>query len=163
CVCALVGIVGVYYERFRQFACSTGESAQYEHASFIVARCNELLRYEIHAIVQTAHETDLRCAIVLINADRFVMLDAQNDWRWSVRRKSRVDFFGGFSNACLVVFVFLDVRSRRSGNLHERKLADPVRMQVEQTLYGAKTLLNALGIVEPLDTNAQRMILRKRI
>jgi hypothetical protein len=46
--CALIGVVGIHDQRLRQFARRPGELGQDQHALFVVARRDELLRHEIH-------------------------------------------------------------------------------------------------------------------
>ena len=78
---ALVGVVRIHDQRFGELTRRAGELAEQEHAAFIVARGDELLRDEIHPVVQAADEAEIGRAIVLVDLVGIVVLDEQHDGR----------------------------------------------------------------------------------
>ena len=48
--------------------------------------------------------------------------------------------------------------ARRRGDLDEGEAADPFRMQLQQRVDGAQPLDDALGVVEPLDADAEQHV-----
>ena len=56
---ALLYVVRVHDEGFGELSRRPGELAQHENAGVVVARSHELLRDQIHPVVQAAHEADL--------------------------------------------------------------------------------------------------------
>ena len=54
-------------------------------------------------------------------------------------------------------------RARRRGDLNEREPADPLRPPLEQALHRPQPLLDALGVVEPIDADADRLVVRQAV
>src|SRR5438477_459795 len=57
---ALIDVVGIDDQGFRKLSRRPRELAENEHPALVVARGDELLGDEVHAVVQAAHETQLR-------------------------------------------------------------------------------------------------------
>ena len=55
----LVGIVGIDDQRFGQLPRGAGELRQDEHAVIVVARGDEFLGDQVHAVMQAADETQI--------------------------------------------------------------------------------------------------------
>jgi hypothetical protein len=47
-------VVGVHHQRLGQLAGGAGELAEHQHAAFVVARGDEFLGHQVHAVVQAA-------------------------------------------------------------------------------------------------------------
>ena len=76
---ASLEIVRVDDQRLGQLARGAGELAQHEHAALVVARGDELLRDQVHAVVQAAHVAEVRGAIVAEHRRRLVVRAQQDD------------------------------------------------------------------------------------
>ena len=160
---ALVGVVGIDDERLRQLARGAGELGEHEHAALVVARGDELLGDEVHAVVQAADEAHVGGAVVLVDLVRLVMLGSSRMiGGGAALGEARVDRVDERAHALLVVAgsrSMLD--ARRRGDLDERELPDPLRLQLEQALDRAEALDDALGVVEAVDADAERVVRRQ--
>ena len=85
---ALIGVVRIDDDRFRQLARRTRELAQHQHAALVVARRDELLGHQIHPVVQTADEAQIRGAEILVDVLRLVMLDLEHHRRVGAHGRS---------------------------------------------------------------------------
>ena len=85
---ALVGVVRIDDQRLGQFARGAGELRQDQHALLVVARGDELLGDQVHAVVQAADEAEVGGAMVLVDGVRLVMLGEQDDRRMLGARDS---------------------------------------------------------------------------
>ena len=66
----LLDVVGVDDQRLGQLARRAGEAAQDQHALLVVARGDELLGDQVHAVVQAGHQADVGSAVQLVDAPR---------------------------------------------------------------------------------------------
>ena len=158
---ALVGVVRIDNERLRQFTRCAGELRQDEHAALVVVRRDEFLGHEVHAVVQAADETEVGGAMVLVHGILLVMLGQQHDRRMGGARVGAVDLLGQPMHALRVVLIVADRASRRRGDLHERELADPFRMQFQQARDRVEALDDALRVVEAVDADAELVVARQ--
>ena len=60
-LCRLVEVVRIDDERLGQLARRAGERAEHQHAALVVARGDELLGDQVHAVVQAADVAEVRC------------------------------------------------------------------------------------------------------
>ena len=56
---ALLDVVRIDEQRVLQLARGAGEAAQHEHALLVVARGDEFLADQVHAVVQAGHQADV--------------------------------------------------------------------------------------------------------
>jgi len=63
CVGGLLDVVRVDDQRLRQLTRGTGKAAQDQHAAQVVARRNELLADQVHAVVQAGDHADVGSAV----------------------------------------------------------------------------------------------------
>src|SRR5579875_3600810 len=89
------------------------------------------------------------------------MTDDQPDRLIIACAVSRVDRFGDGCRLRLELAIAEELAARRRCDLHEGENALPLRMGLEQSVDGAKTVQNPLGVVEPLDTDAELGIRRQ--
>ncbi len=66
-----------------------GELRQDQHALLVVARGDELLGDEVHAVVQAADEAQVGGAVILVDGLGLVVLDDEHDRRIARRRAKR--------------------------------------------------------------------------
>ena len=109
------------------------------------------------------HEADVGGAEVLVHLGRLVVLDAQHDRRPAAAREALVDPVGERAHLRLELLVLLDAGARRRADLHEREAADPLRLELEQALDRAEALEDALGVVDPVDADADRDVVGDRV
>src|SRR4051812_3894652 len=62
---ALIGVVGIHDQCFRQLTRGAGEEAEDQHTPFVVTRRNEFFRDEIHAVVEARDHAEIGAAIIL--------------------------------------------------------------------------------------------------
>ena len=153
---AFVGVIGIDDQRLGEFPRRTGEAGQDQHTAVVVTGRNELLRDQVHAVVEAADEAQVRGAQVFVDGIRFVVLLDQDDGRRLRRGVFGVDAFRQRSHALGIAPVVVDRPARRRRDLREREPPDPARMQLEQALDGADALFEPLGIVQPIDAHASR-------
>ena len=106
--------------------------------------------------MQAGDEADLGRTVVLVDQGRLVMLDLEQDGRCRTG-KSLVDALGQGTHRVLVVAVFVDARAAGRRDLDEGELPDALRIEFEQSLDGKKALDDALGVVEPVDADADQL------
>ena len=85
----MLGVVRIDDERFGQLARSARDLRQDERAALVVARRDELLGDEVHAVVQAGDEAHVGRTIMRVDLVGLVMLDLQND-RLAVRRAEAI-------------------------------------------------------------------------
>ena len=85
---ALLGVVGIDDQRLGQLARRAGELRQHQHALLVVARGDELLRDQVHAVVQAGDEAQVGGAVDLVDLRRLVVLDQQHDRRAAAAGRS---------------------------------------------------------------------------
>ena len=71
---ALVDVIRIDEQRVVQLARGARELRQHEHALLVVARCDELLGDEIHAVVQAGDDTNVGGAEVFVDDLGLVVL-----------------------------------------------------------------------------------------
>src|SRR4051812_36425423 len=76
---ALLDVVGIDDQRLGQLARGAGELRQDQYALLVVARGDEFLGHQVHAVVQARDVTQLARAVELVHLRRVVMLDLQDD------------------------------------------------------------------------------------
>jgi hypothetical protein len=64
---ALVDVVGIDDEGLGKLARGAGELREHEHAAIVVARGDEFLRDEVHAVVEARDHRDVAPAVVLVH------------------------------------------------------------------------------------------------
>src|SRR5439155_19032882 len=72
---ALLAVVRVDQQRVVKLARGSRELRQHQHTLLVVARGDELLGHQVHAIVQAGDHADVRRAVVLVDDMRLVVLD----------------------------------------------------------------------------------------
>jgi hypothetical protein len=78
-VACLIQIVRVDDERFCQLAGCSRERAQHQHPLLIVARRDEFLGHQVHAVVQAAHINEMRGLEIPEDQRRLVMHAPEDD------------------------------------------------------------------------------------
>ena len=74
-----MGVVGIDDQRLCQFARGAGETRQEEHALLVVARGDEFLGDEIHAVVQARDDAEIGGAKKLKHLLRLVVANGEHD------------------------------------------------------------------------------------
>src|SRR5262245_28322584 len=85
--------------------------------------------------------------------------DDKKDGLVCLRSVARVDLGGKLSRLVLEVPIGRKPAACRCGVLKEGEAATPLRMAAEKSVHGTHAVEDALGIVEPLDADAQSHLL----
>src|SRR5258706_2560778 len=155
---AVLDMVRIDDQGLRHLAGSPGEAAQYQHAALIVARGDEFLAYEVHAVMQTGDQAHVGGAIELVDGVALVVLHQQADRSVLGRPEALVDVFGQQTDALLKQAVLLEHAARRRGRLHQHEPADPLRPLLEQPLHRLHPLDHALGVIETVDSDRNLLV-----
>ena len=151
----LFDVVRVHDQRLGQLARGAGEAAEDQHALLVVARGDELLAHQVHAVVQAGHHADVGGAEQLVHGVVLVVL-GQQVHRLIVRlAEALVDALGDALRCAPGTAVFVERAARRRGDLHEDEAADPLRALLEQPLDRMQALEDALGVVEAVDADRE--------
>src|SRR5260221_2756989 len=159
----LIDVVRVDDQGLRKLARGAGELAEDEHAALIVARSDEFLGHQVHPVVQAADDTHVRRPVVLINLVGVVMLDAQQDGSTALAGEPFIDAARLRAHSRVEILVLVDARARGSGDLHEDELPDPQRIDLQHALDGEEALQDSLGVVEPVDADADDGVRREPV
>jgi len=117
-----------------------GKATQDQNTPFVVPGGHEFFRHQIHAIVQRRYRHKSAAAIVPLNL-LMVMLPVQkNDGLPFRRLEPRVDAGGFRFHLRHQIVIAFEVAATWRTNLHECELALIVRILLQKTLNGRKTL-----------------------
>ncbi len=153
----LFDVVRVHDERIVQLGRRAGELAQDQHAVLILARRDELLRDQIHPVVQRSDQAEIGGLVQLLDVVVTVVLGEQQNRLPSAALKLPVDSLGfrfHFEQQILVAF---DLRPARRADLHEGETFPVGRMLLEQTFDGSKPFDDAFRVVDPVDAHAEEL------
>ncbi len=92
-----------------------------------------------------------------------VVLFAKHDGFPARRLEARVDAFGFHADFVEEIFVALDVRAAGRADLHERESLLVRGVQLEKALQSAKTFQDSLGVVNAIDTHAEKRSLNSHL
>src|SRR5439155_24027940 len=137
-------VIRIDEQRVVQLARRARELRQHQHALLVVARSDELLGDQVHAVVQAGHDAHVSGAIVLVDDRRLVMLDLEPDRLPAPSAEARIDPSGQRSYARLEVLIFVERRARGRRNLDENKAVDELGAKLEQELDRAEALEQTL-------------------
>jgi hypothetical protein len=124
----------VHDQRLHELARRAGELRQDEHPLLVVARGDELLRHQVHAVVQARDVAQLGRAVQLVQLHRVVVLDLEDDRLVARTPEALVDARGtphpgpgsGTRRS----------RARRRATW-ERELPDPARLELDSRSIAA--------------------------
>src|SRR2546426_14886 len=119
---------------------------------------HELLGDEVHAVVQAAHETQIRRPVILVDVVGIVMLDLEQNRLVVLVREFVVDPARERAYARVEVLVLVDSGARRRRDLHEDELADPFGFELEKAFDREESFEYSLGIVEAVHADADHRV-----
>src|SRR3990170_5458341 len=131
---ALVDVVGVDDQRLGQLAGRARELAQYQHPPLVIPGGRELLRHQVHAVVQAAYVAHVRRAEVFVDVGRLVVLHFQQDGRRAPSCEAVVDPAGQLPYTGLELPVFPYGRAAGGRDLNEAEFAYPARLHLQKAL-----------------------------
>ena len=137
--------------------------AQDQHAPLVVPRRDELLRHQVHPVVQAGDHAQLRRAVILVNVLGLMVLHLEHDGRVARTREALVDPRRHRSHAPFVFLVLPDAGAGRRRDLNEGEPADPFRLHLQQAFDRTQPLLDPLGVIEPVHTDADRVTGRQAV
>ncbi len=155
CVRRVIGIIGIHQHRVAQLLRCASESTQHQHAPLIVARTDELLAHEIHAVAKTADVTDVGGSQELPHPVRFLMCLEQHNRPVQPRAEAAVDSPRGFEHMRAHVTVGRQPASARFGDLRQHEGAPEPRVLLEQPLDSLEFFFEPFGVVQTIDTHCQ--------
>src|SRR5207253_2064085 len=155
---ALLAVIRIDEQRVVQLARRARELRQHQHALLVVARSDELLGDQVHAVVQAGHDAHVSGAIVLVDDRRLVMLDLEPNRLPASAAEARVHPSGQRPYARLEVLILVERRARWRRDLDEHEAVDEFGAKLEQALDRAKALEDALGVVHPVDADTDQHI-----
>src|SRR5207245_3977075 len=91
---ALLAVVRVDQQRVVKLARGSRELRQHQHTLLVVARGDELLGHQVHAVVQAGDHADVRRAVVLVDDRRLMVLDLEPDRLPASAPEARIDAAG---------------------------------------------------------------------
>ena len=97
-------------------------------------------------------------AVVFVDDLCRVMLRLEMNRLIAVAAEACVDPRRKCAHARFEVLIFLERGARRRGKLHEHKPPDELRVKLEQALDREKALEYALGVIHPVDAEAEQDI-----
>ena len=156
----LLDVQGIHDQRLGELPGSAGEPAEDQHAPFVVTRGDELLRHQVHSVVQAPHVTEIRRAQEPVDLRRIVMGLEKAD-RTGAAAKAGVDPIRRRPQRGSESAIGRQARSARFGNLHEDKASDVFGMPFEQPLDRHQFLDDAFGVVETIDADAEPDVRRQ--
>ena len=153
----LFDVVRIDDQRFGQLACGAGEAAEDQHAVLVVARGDELLAHQVHAVVQAGDHADVGGAEQLVDRIVLVMLGQQVDRlvvrglpkRLLMRSVARCD---AFVEAAGIPRARLRVGAATCTNTN---LPTHCGYFSSRPLDRVQPLEDALGVVEPVDADRE--------
>ena len=150
-----VDIVRIDHQCIAQFLRGPGHFAQHEHAVAIVARGDELLRDEVHPVVERADDAEVREAVERDQPANLQRRLAIAD-RTVVRSGAvpHVDVLDLLVDLPFDLRVAPELRARRHPDLDEREPAAQLRSRRQQAIDGLEALRNPLRVVEAIDADA---------
>ena len=154
-VCNLIGIIWIHNQRVFQLKTSTGEKAQNEDAIFVASRGDEFFRNQIHAVVQRCHQTNVRHSIIRLDLVVIEVPFQKDNWFPLPGLESLVDALRFRFYVRDQVLIAVDMGTAGSADLYMREAALVGRMLLQKPLNASKSLRDALGVVQPIDTNPQ--------
>ena len=105
--------------------------------------------------------TRVGAAVVLEDLVGLMMLRHENDRRMRRFGETLVDACREVPHAHLVGAVFVDAHAGGCGDLDEREFPDPLGLQLEQSFHRAHPFLDPLGVIHPVDADADGVLGRE--
>ena len=152
----LLDVVRIDEQSVGQFVGGAGERAEDQDAAFIVARSDEFLGHQIHAVVQRSDQANGSSAVVAADLLVGVMPVEQNDRPPATGGKAAVDAVGLGGHFLEKLLVARDVGAARRANLHEGEAALVSGIEFEKALDAAEAFMNSLGVVDAIDADAEK-------
>ena len=148
------GIERVDDQRLEQFLGRARKHRKDQHALFVIARCDEFLGYEVHAVVKTGDHADIGRAIDFVDLLPRMVFGHEQHGCIAVAAIALVDIFRAAFAFAVQPLIIRQRAAAWCRDLQERDFADPFGVPVEQFAQRAEPVDDALGVVEPLHADA---------
>ena len=140
-----------------ELARRTRELAEHQHAPVIIARADEFLRHQVHAVMQTADVTEIGGPQEAVNIRRVVMRFEQDDRPIAVGTKPAIDAIGSADDPCSDLAIGRETLAARLRDLDEHESLPHLGVGLEQALDRQKFLSDPFRVIQPIDADSQSM------
>ena len=136
---------------------SAGEAAQDERAVLVVAHRDELLRHQVHAVVERGHHAEVGVTVVGPDIAVLMMRLQIEEGPPRLRLERLVQLPDPVLDLALDLLVAIDHPAAGSGELHEYEPLAVFGIGLEEEAQRPDPLRQALGVVDALDPHPDEL------